>query len=1596
ELPPPQPNLFSFNHPAGACAECKGYGRVIGIDYHKAMPDKSLSISGGLVKAFQSDSHYECQEDLERCARAQRISRVTPFEDLSEEEQRWIIEGESDDPDDAWNLGLWYGIKGFFKWQESRSYKMHVRVFLSRYRSYTECPACGGTRLKAAALNFKVRGKTLPDLWKMPVDELLEFMDGIELPEGDRAAQTLHAEIRNRLFYLNQVGLSYLNLDRATRTLSGGEIERVNLTTCLGANLTGTLFVLDEPTVGLHPRDVHKLIDVMRRLRDLGNTLVVVEHEESVIRAADCLIDIGPKRGEHGGELVYHGRGAADLADAAKLLKKSKDSLTLQYLAEEKSIPVPSNRRKPQGWIEIVKATQHNLKKVNAKIPLGVFCCVTGVSGSGKSTLIHSVLFENASRALGYPGKEEPGVCKEIRGLSKIGEIAMVDQSPLAKTPRSTPAVYIGVFEVIRKLFAESMDGKSQGVTPGYFSFNSGAGRCERCQGTGFEKVEMQFLSDLFVQCPECEGKRYTPEALEIELQGKNIHQVLQLTVSEAIEFFLAIDDRKKNKIIDGLQLLSDVGLSYLRLGQPLTTLSGGESQRLKLVGHLLEKNKKSRGKDTSKPSLLIFDEPTTGLHFDDTAILLKVFEQLVEAGDSVLVIEHNTDVIKSADYVIDLGPEGGTGGGEIVVTGTPEEIAQHPTSQTGKYLAPNLPAMEMPMVADEGIQLYQGSKKKRKNEIQREGARVNNLKNISVNIPRDQFVVVTGLSGSGKSTLAFDILFAEGQRRFLDSMSTYARQFAEQLERPDVDRVAGLPPTVAIEQRISRGGGKSTVATVTEVWHFLRLLYSKVGVQYSPDTGNRVQEQSASAIVTQLRKVAKGSKKPIKLLAPIIRGRKGYHTDVAEWAGRQGFDQLFVDGQFKSVEGFERLARFKEHDIDIIVGEIDADRSGEDVRVDLEIALKLGRGTARYLDDKNKLHIVSTQRSDPETGRSFEPLDPRLFSYNSPHGWCPTCRGYGTVEKKQVSSDYKNVESQLEGELREEYRRSKAGADAELVPCPTCNGARLNEVARFVRIGDLGIHQVAALTVADARTAISEFKFDKHDSQIVRDIIPEITQRLLFMEEVGLGYLQLDRSATTLSGGESQRIRLAAQLGSNLRGVLYVLDEPTIGLHPRDNEKLLDTLETLQKKGNSLVVVEHDEETIERSDHLIDLGPGAGQFGGEVVWEGDPSKLFSQKKPSKKTERSPTYEVYSQPLSHPLRGERRKLPAKSSKEGWLRIDGATANNLKNLNLRIPIGRFTVIAGVSGSGKSSFMRGVLRPAVEQNLKKKKPGKVVKTWKKITGVDLLETVYEVDQTPIGKTSRSTPATYVKLFDEIRKVFAQLPEARARGYTASRFSFNTEGGRCETCKGNGRIKLEMNFLPTSYVRCDDCRGKRFNDPTLEVLYDGKSIADVLEMSIDEAAPFFSGHPKISRTLTLMAETGLGYLKLGQASPTLSGGEAQRIKLVSELTKGIGRATNAKLKQNRNIKSNLYLIEEPSIGLHAKDVRRLLEILHRLVDDGHTVVVIEHNLDIMAEADYFMEIGPEAGIAGGELVAAGVPEDAVKSEESRTAPFLKKLLS
>ncbi len=1588
----PRPGLFSGNSPLGACPACKGYGRAISYDYMRGiLPEKS--IQDGALKMLSSQTLSECFRDFVRANKLAKAVRMNvPWQELSPREQDWVIYGEKPEMDiwDAYNRGLWYGYKGIMDDMEKHAHKLSARVFLAYYRVYSLCPECHGGRLRPEALAFTIGGCTVPQVLAMPMEELLPWMDEHLLPHtgADRSLQQAVRELRSRVAYLCEVGLGYIAANRLTRSLSGGEIERVSLTACLGAALTETLFVLDELTVGLHARDTARLIGAMRRLAHRGNTLVVVEHEEAVMRAADYVVDMGPGSGSAGGQVVYAGEPAGML--------KAPTSLTGAYLSGQKRIELPAKRRrvKKGQCLSIIGANCHNLHDFSVNIPLGVYNCLTGVSGSGKSTLACQVLYGSVHpQAL---DDEDEVQVSAIRGLELVEDVLLVDQSPIVRTPRSTPAVYIGVFEDIRALFVAEPAAQARGLKPGYFSFNSGEGRCPRCAGLGQEKVEMQFLSDIFVPCALCHGTRYTPQALSITLLGYNMAELLALDIRTAHALFARETGARARRIAQRLQVLVDVGLGHLGLGQPLNTLSGGENQRLKLAHILVEA---LTGEAADKGMLLILDEPGTGLHFSDLEVLLALFRRLVELGHTLLVIEHNMELIKSADHVIDLGPEGGTGGGQLVAEGTPEDVAACGRGHTARYLAAALRAepAEPPVqpeadAADAGVP---------EGVIALRGARHHQLKNIDVNIPRREMTVVTGLSGSGKSTLAFDIIFAEGQKRFMDVMSPYARQFTEQMETPDIDRLTGLPPTVAIEQSRSRGGSKSTVGTVTEIWQFLRLLYAKLGRPMCPSCQVPLSAGSAEEIQAAVQEALAQRPDSLLLAAPVVRNRKGHYADLARWAEKKKYPYLRADGQLVRPAEFTPLDRYSNHDVDLVLAELAVagnriSMNGAEVdfatlQETVTRALEMGDGFLRLLSRKGQgsyaERLLGTRLTCPQCGESYPEPEPSTFSFNSPRGWCPTCLGHDHVSSARRKDKEEEKLSELERELRYDQAVEKAAAKQEGQPelCPACQGLRLNAFARAVTLFGKPITALGQLNVDLALHLLADWQFEAgREAEIARNIMAEITQRLRFLQRVGLGYLTLDRPATTLSGGETQRIRLAAQLGSELRGVLYVLDEPTIGLHPKDNERLLDTLAELRSRGNTLLVVEHDEDTMRRADHLIDLGPGAGVHGGEIVAQGSFAEVAAN--PASVTGRA-----LARREKHPRCGPWLPIDGQTA---WLELTGCCLHNLRGVTLRIPRARFTVVTGASGAGKTSLVTGTLGPAVRAALGGSIPPELKGKWSGSKGLDSVRALYQVDQSPLGKTPRSTPATYIGIFDEIRRLFAQSADARRLGFDAARFSFNSASGHCESCKGTGYRKQEMDFLPPVSVPCETCRGARYNSRTLQVRYKGKTIAEVLDMNMEEAAEFFAAQPRLADPLRLLCDTGLGYLTLGQASNTLSGGEAQRIKLVAELIKG-RRAALSAIRKGRALPQDLYLIEEPTIGLHPQDVRLLVQVLRRLVEMGNTVVVIEHNLELICEADYVIDVGPGAGHMGGNIVAEGTVKEVARSRKSLTAPFLRKEL-
>ncbi|MGL4511838.1 MAG: excinuclease ABC subunit UvrA [Lacipirellulaceae bacterium] len=1724
----PTPQLFSFNSPQGMCLTCDGLGEFYSFDPEKLVEDPKKSFAGGclaLVERWKDLGRWKrhvyqgVAETIERKhGLAEGTLLETPWKDLAEEHRRVWLWGTGDEHITfTWRTGRAtqkYG--GMFpglipelleKYRTSQS-QMQLRQ-LEKYMRVLDCPDCHGARLNPQARAVRLTttsarfapgeiggpSKSLPEVCHLSVLEAEAFFEGLALNDAQRhiATEALK-EVRGRLGFLAGVGLEYLSLDRTAPTLSGGETQRIRLAGQVGCGLVGVLYILDEPSIGLHPRDNERLLGTLERLRDLGNTVVVVEHDEDTMRAADVLIDFGPGPGVHGGHVVAVG--------TADEVAKVKDSQTGAYLGGRRRIEVPTVRRiaapaggpapsvendaQPLGaWptLRLVGVRHNNLKGVTVEVPLGAFVCVTGVSGSGKSSLVTDVLMEALNRDL-MGGKGIPGEHDRIEGIERLDKMIAIDQSPIGRTPRSNPGTYIKVFDDIRNLYAELPEAKKRGYKPGRFSFNVAGGRCEACEGNGANKLEMDFLADVWVTCPICAGKRFNRETLAVEFKGASIADTLEMDIRQALEHFAAIP-----QIRHKLSTLQAVGLDYLKIGQPSPTLSGGEAQRIKLAKELV---KKSTGK-----TLYVLDEPTTGLHFADIDMLLKVLHGFVDAGNTVLVVEHNLDVIKTADWVIDIGPEGGAGGGHVVAAGTPEQIvsrirkgeggrrkgaAVSPAPKGGGAKGGAAPLSSepsvngTPMVSHTAIALaplLDGShaapaarKAKRAavpevKAIEVRGARQHNLRNVDVSIPRDKMTVCCGPSGSGKSSLAMDTVYAEGQRRYVESLSSYARQFVGQMQKPAVDSVEGLSPAIAIEQRTVGHSPRSTVGTVTEVYDYLRVLMARLGSPHCPDCETPIGTQTPDQVTDKVMQAPAGTK--LVLLAPVDVGVGDSYADLWQELRVSGYRRVRVDGVTSDLDDSPKIDRRRKHEVAVVVDRITV-RADARPRIAeaVEAALSLGRGVLQVLtpqDDQPEprwpLRTHSQHLVCEGCGRSFEALTPHNFSFNSALGWCGACEGLGaqtganpaallrdddltlaqgalllwpTLDNELAQALLASLGRHTSIPLDVPYRKLTArqrrtllygtgdewievpgdsGSSARrlrfqfkglypaleqasnLAPrlrtllehlvgeieCSECGGSRLRDDASAVRFRGQTIEQVVRTPLGELLPTVAAWELDPREKKVAGEIVREVASRLTFLVEVGLEYLTLGRAAPSLSGGESQRIRLASQVGSGLVGVLYVLDEPTIGLHPRDNTRLIRALQKLRDLGNTLLVVEHDKEVVAAADQLLDFGPGAGRYGGEVVAAGTPAAVakkrgsvtgpyLSGKKgiPVPKNRRiGPKAEGGKGKGDVPEleSGAVHALPAKTP---CLRVVGARHNNLKHITVEFPLGTLVAVTGVSGSGKSSLVNEVLYNQLARTLHR--ASLVAGAHDRIEGLQRINKVIRVDQSALGNSPSSNAATYTGVFDLIRQLFAQLPEAKLRGYAARRFSFNVPGGRCDACEGAGEKCVEMHFLPDVWVKCDTCHGQRYNPETLAVRYRERSIADVLAMPCGEALEMFANVPKIRRVLKTLCDVGLDYVTLGQSAPTLSGGEAQRVKLAAELARPDTGQT-------------LYLLDEPTTGLHFDDLAKLLEVLHRLVDQGNTVVVIEHNLDVIKQADWVIDIGPEAGKNGGQVAAAGTPE-------------------
>lgn len=1708
---PPSPQLFSFNSPQGMCMECDGLGVKFSFEEDLLVPDPSLSFAQGAIPVIGKMSEMGSWKKViyRSLADSLGIDLKKPWKKMPAEQKQVLLYGAKDEQITlSWEWGKkvwkqagdWTGIIPDLLSEYKRTRAKPRRMQLEKYMRRVRCTACQGQRLNPQARAVQVGGLTIVAACARPIGELSAwFASGGELetalsPVHRTIAEELIKEIRGRLQFLMDVGLHYLSLDRSAPTLSGGEAQRIRLAGQIGCGLVGVLYILDEPSIGLHPRDNARLLHSLERLRDLGNTVLVVEHDEETIRAADYVVDFGPGPGVRGGDVVATG--------TINDLLRSDKSLTGKYLSGREEIAIPEARREPtKKTLKVQGATHNNLKNLTVEFPLGLFVAVTGVSGSGKSSLVNDILLAALEEHLrkertgknGKNGDEEKteeeehkvGKHKKITGLQHIDKVIDIDQTPIGRTPRSNPATYIKVFDEIRSLYAQMPQSKVRGYQPGRFSFNVPGGRCEACDGNGANKLEMDFLADLWVPCPVCEGRRFNRETLQVRFKDKNIQEVLEMDVQQALEHFSEVP-----RIRVMLQTLHDVGLDYLKLGQPSPTLSGGEAQRIKLARELCH--------PSSGHTLYILDEPTTGLHFDDIKKLLNVLHSFVQQGHTVIVIEHNLDVIKTADWVIDLGPEGGAGGGELVCEGPPEEVATSPDSFTGQSLKPVLAHVHMKAppqhpLAKGGKRAGNGKPKfVEATEVEVVGAAQNNLKNVSVKFPREAMTVCCGPSGSGKSTFAIDTVYAEGQRRYVESLSSYARQFLGQMQKPKVEHVNGLSPAICIEQKTTSKSPRSTVGTVTEIHDYLRVLYARLGQQFCPKCNIPIGTQSADEVIGKIMALSEGTK--LYLLAPVERKGQESYEGIWEEIKRSGFVRVRINGTTYPIEELPKIDHRRKHQVEVVVDRIIV-RAAQRGRIAeaVEAALDHGRGVIliahvneQVAEPKWKVQRFSQHLACEKCGRSFEALNPHHFSFNSPLGWCPTCEGLGIQQGMNpaalirdtrlplnqgaisawpplddphfqpfatalalhqnfsLESSYSDLEplqqrailhgtgeewievpsSDSLSPMRFQYKGLLPAIDEAMrvsfayrqkfdnlvseVPCTACRGSRLREDAAAVRFQKYTIGEAGELSLAQCLQFFKEIKLTPAQQKVAGELLREIVNRLQFLVDVGLDYITLNRGAPTLSGGEAQRIRLASQIGSGLTGVLYVLDEPTIGLHPRDNRRLLQALQHLRDLGNTLLLVEHERAVIDAADHLLDFGPGAGDGGGEVVAQGTPEKVKKAKDSltgkylsgrqaiAIPTNRRIVYvpQTKTPPLPPLAKGGRKSdaLPlGKGELEGvpqppakaWLTVKGARLHNLRNIDAAFPLGSLIAVTGVSGSGKSSLVNEVLYNVLARKLHRARTS--VGGYDDILGLEHVDKVINVDQTPLGNSPSSNPATYSGVYDLIRNLFAQLPESKIRGYQPRRFSFNMPGGRCEACEGMGQKKIEMHFLPDVWVECEVCHGTRFSPETLAVRYKGFNISDVLNMRVKHALELFDNIPRIRAVLQTLADVGLDYLQLGQAAPTLSGGEAQRVKLAAELSRP-------------NTGRTVYILDEPTTGLHFDDIRKLLEVLHRLVDLGNTVIVVEHNLDVIKSADWIMDLGPEAGAGGGTIVAAGTPEWFVMEakDTSHTAPILAEALA
>ena len=1504
-------NLFSFNSPAGACPKCNGLGVQDRIDPDLIVADETKSLREGafVITAPNGYIIYSqvTMDVLDEVCRAEGFSADIPWKDLTPEQKHVVFYGSEkiEIPFGKHTLESrmkWSGITA--KPRDTGFYKGVINVMndilkrdrnknILRFVRTENCDACDGKRLNPDALAVSWQNHNIAGLAVKSIDALHDFLSALKPNTGEKEiTEPLIHEILKRTSLLQKLGCGYLQVDRESTSLSGGESQRLRLATQVTSKLRGVLYIFDEPSIGLHPSENSKMLEVLKTLRYNGNTVIVVEHDDEYLRHADHVIDIGPKAGTNGGEVLAN--------HAAKTLQKIQipDSQTLAYLNGHEKFALKKTAPSSGEKILIRGATSHNLKKVNAEFILNTMNVVTGVSGAGKSTLTENVLARYLKMKL-HGSTTYPGGYEQITGWEQIKKVVMIDQSPIGRTPRSNPATYTKLSDHIRDLYANQPDSKNRNWKKGRFSFNVAGGRCEKCQGAGFLQVGMHFLGDVEIECDLCNGKRFNDETLEIQFEGKNISEVLDMPVEEAVGFFSG-----QPKILRIVSTLHELGLGYLKLGQRSTTLSGGEAQRIKLATEL--------ARPASAHTLYILDEPTVGLHNADVKVLLKSLNGLINKGHTVIVIEHHPGIIAAAGHIVDLGPGSGKNGGNIVFQGTPEQLLKSDQSITGLALREYLNAPRTTDIPDTQPIPDQ--------HIQTEfkGITTHNLKNIHVEIPQNKITVITGVSGSGKSSLAFDTLYAEGRNRFLESFSPYVRSQIGMQARADFEEVKNLTPVIAINRQMMKTGARSTVGTMTGIYDLYRLMFSRVG------------------------HASNNAKPPLSSL----------------------FSFNHQNGACPHCEG---------------LGEITV---GDPEKLITNPELSLGEGAmkghkwGKFYGDPYGQYIHTLNSAGARFGMDFAKPWNELSEQEK-----NICM-FGTGDE-QYDVTWKYKRGKREGEhnfsgpwkgfvnlVNDEYQRKHADSRGDSMlavmkkeMCPACRGTRLKPEALSYRLMGKNIAELSLMSTGQSMAWFKTFGDEITDEAvktITKQLRVEILEKLAFLHKLGLDYLSINRDAATLSGGEAQRVRLASQLGNGLTDVTFVLDEPTVGLHPSDTESLMDIVKQLRDSGNTVVMVEHDRDVMLAADHIIELGPGAGENGGAVTASGTCKALIANPE-----------SISGQYLEAGFSFAAKKTNHNYIYGNPVKISAACANNLKNISIEIPVGRMTGLTGVSGSGKSSLLFDVVAASAQSG----KP----EACQSIVGLEQFKEVITITQAPVSTSKVSNVLTFTGLFDKIRNIFANTQEAKSAKLKKSHFSFNSKGGRCEKCLGQGKIRVSMDFVSDVWVTCEACHGKRYTEQVLAIRVKNHNIFDVLEMTVSQAIAFFGENESPGKQLKTIEDVGLGYLRLGQSTDTFSGGELQRLKLAKELMSN----TSGK---------NLYLLDEPSTGLHFRDVDVLMKLFDHLLKKGHTLIIIEHNMDIISQCDYVIDLGPGGGENGGNIVAQGAPESIITTEKSTTGQYLK----